>query len=74
MHSKYDMAQRQTVTNGSLIKFDGVQIGRVSDGTRRTSQQAYIQKLSNIMVDLYNAIAFVCTGRGKVSYIATCTL
>jgi hypothetical protein len=35
MHSNYDMGQTQTVTNGSQIKFGGVQIGRDPDGTLR---------------------------------------
>jgi hypothetical protein len=38
MHSNYDMGQTQTVTNGSQIKFGGVQIGRDPDGTLRISQ------------------------------------
>jgi hypothetical protein len=43
MHSNYDMKQTQTITNGSQIKFSGVQIGRGPDGTLRISQQAYIK-------------------------------
>jgi hypothetical protein len=35
MHSNYDMKETQTVTNGSQIKFGGVQIGRDLDGTLR---------------------------------------
>jgi hypothetical protein len=33
MHSNYDMGQAQTITNGSHINFDRVQIGRDPDGT-----------------------------------------
>jgi hypothetical protein len=73
MHSNYDMGQTQTVTNGSQIKFGGVQIGRDPDGTLRISQEAYIQNLSYIKVDLHNDIASVRTARGKVSWIATWT-
>jgi hypothetical protein len=71
MHSNYDMGQTQTVTNGSQIKFGGVQIGRDPDGILRISQEAYIENLSNIKADLHNDIASVRTARGKVSWIAT---
>jgi hypothetical protein len=71
MHSNYDMEQTQTVTNGSQIKFGGVQIGQDPDGTLLISQEAYIENLSNIMADLRNDIASVRTARGKVSWIAT---
>jgi hypothetical protein len=73
MHRNYDMGQTQTVTNGSQIKFGGVQIGRDPDGTLRISQEAYIENLSNIKADLHNDIASVRTARGKVSWIATWT-
>jgi hypothetical protein len=73
MHSNYDMGQTQTVTNGSQIKFGGVQIGRDPDGTLRISQEAYIENLSNIKADLHNNIASAPTARGKVSWIATRT-
>jgi hypothetical protein len=73
MHSNYDMGQTQTVTNGSQIKFRGVQIGRDPDGTLRISQQAYIKNLSNIKADLHNDMDSVRTARGKVSWIATWT-
>jgi hypothetical protein len=33
MHSNYDMGKTQPITNGSQIKFGGVQIGRDPDGT-----------------------------------------
>jgi hypothetical protein len=73
MHSNYDMGQTQTVTNGSQIKFGGVQIGRGPDGTLRISQEAYVENLSNIKADLRNDIASVRTARGKVFRIATWT-
>jgi hypothetical protein len=44
MHSNYDMGQTQTITNGSQMKFGGVQIARNPDGTLRISQEAYILK------------------------------
>jgi hypothetical protein len=71
MHSNYDMGQTQTVTDGSQIKFGGVQIGRDPDGALRISQEAYIENLSDIKADLRNSIASVRTARGKVSWIAT---
>jgi hypothetical protein len=40
MHSNYDMGQTKTVTNGSQIKFGGLQIGRDPDGILRISQEA----------------------------------
>jgi hypothetical protein len=64
MHSNYDMGQTQTVTNGSQIKFGGVQIGQDPDGTLRISQEAYIENLSNIKADLHNDIASIRTARG----------
>jgi hypothetical protein len=67
MHSNYDIKETQTVTNGSQIKFGGVQIGRDPDGTLRISLQDYIERLSNIKADLHNDIASVRTARGKVS-------
>jgi hypothetical protein len=75
MHSNYDMGQTQTITNGSQIKFGGVQIGRDPDGTFRISHQAYIgnQLISNIMANQHNDIASARTARGKVSWIATWT-
>jgi hypothetical protein len=73
VHSNYDMRQTQTVTNGSQIKFGGVQIGRDPDGTLRISQEACIENLSNIKADLHNDIASVRTARGEVSWIATWT-
>jgi hypothetical protein len=73
MHSSYDMGQIQTVTNGSQIRFGGVQIGRDPDGTLRISQEAYIESLSNIKADLHNDKASILTARGKVSWIATWT-
>jgi hypothetical protein len=73
MHSNYDMGQTQIITNGSQIKFGGVQIGRDPDGTLRISQQAYIENLSHIKADLHNDIACVRTARGKVSWISTWT-
>jgi Reverse transcriptase (RNA-dependent DNA polymerase) len=73
IHSNYDIGQTQTITNGSQIKFGGVQIGRDPDGTLRIPQEAYIENLSNIKADLYNDIASVRTARGKVSWIATWT-
>jgi hypothetical protein len=71
MHSDYDMGQTQTVTDGSQIKFGGMQIGRDPDGTLRIPQEAYIENLSNIKADLHNDIASVRTARGKVPWIAT---
>jgi hypothetical protein len=73
MHSNYDMGQTQTVTNSSQIKFGGVQIGRDPDGTLRISQEAYIENLSKIKVDLHKDIASARTARGKVSWISTWT-
>jgi hypothetical protein len=73
MHSDYDMGQTQTVTNGTHIKFGGVQIGRDPDGTLRISQEAYIENRPNMKADLHNDIASVRTARGKVSWIATWT-
>jgi hypothetical protein len=73
VHSKYDMGQTQTVTNGSKIKFGGVKIGRDPDGTLRLSHQAYIENLSNIKADVHNDIASVRTARGKVSWISKWT-
>jgi hypothetical protein len=73
MHSNCDMGKTQAVTNGSQIKFGGVQIGRDPDGTLRISQEAYIENLSNIKADLRNDIACVRTARRKVSWIATWT-
>jgi hypothetical protein len=67
------MGQTLTVTNGSQIKFGGVQIGRDPDGTLRISEQAYIENLSNIKANLHNDIASVRTARGKVSWITTWT-
>jgi hypothetical protein len=72
-HSNYDMGQTQTVTNGSQMKFGGVQIGRDPDATLRMSQEAYIENLSNIKADLHNDIASVRTAREKVSWITTWT-
>jgi hypothetical protein len=71
MHSNYDMGQTQAVTNGSQIKFGGVQIGREIDGTLSISQEAYIENLSNIKANLHNDNASVRTARGKVSWNAT---
>jgi hypothetical protein len=73
MHSNYDMRQTQTVTNGSQIKFGGVQIGRDPDGTLGISQETYIENISNIKAELHNDMASVRTARGKVSWIATWT-
>jgi hypothetical protein len=73
MHSSYDIGQTQTVTNGSHIKFGGVQIGRDFDGTLRISHQSYVENLSNVKADLHNDIAFVRTARGKVFWVATWT-
>jgi hypothetical protein len=50
-----------------------VQIGRDPDGTLRTSQEAYIENLSNIKANLHNDIASVRTARGKVSWIVSWT-
>jgi hypothetical protein len=72
MHSNYDIGQTQTVTNGSQIKFGGVQISRDPDGTLRISQEAYNENLSNIKADLHNDIS-VRKVRGKVSWIASWT-
>jgi hypothetical protein len=73
IHSNYDMRLTQTVSNGTQIKFGGVQIGRDPDGTLRISQEAYIENLSNIKADLHNDIDSVRTARGKVSWIAIWT-
>jgi hypothetical protein len=35
VHSTYDMGQTNTITNGSLMKFGGVQIGRDPNGSLR---------------------------------------
>jgi hypothetical protein len=71
MHSNCDMRQTQTITNGSQIKFGGVQIGRDPDGTLGISRQAYIEKLSKIGENMHEDIAPVRTARRKVSWIAT---
>jgi hypothetical protein len=73
IHSNYDIGQAQTITNGSHIKFGGVQIGRDPDCTLRISQEAYLENLSNINAHLHNDIASVRTARGKVSWIASWT-
>jgi hypothetical protein len=65
IHNNYDMGQTQTITNGSQIKFGGVQIGRDPDDILRISQESYIENLSNIKADLHNDIASVHTARGK---------
>jgi Reverse transcriptase (RNA-dependent DNA polymerase) len=73
MLNNYDIGQTQTVSNGSQIKFGGVQIGRDPDGTLLISQEAYIENLSNIKADLHNNIASVRTACGKLSWIAAWT-
>jgi hypothetical protein len=73
LHSNHNMGQTQTVTNGSQIRFGGVQIGRDPDGTLRISHQADIENLSKIKANLHNSIGYVRTARGKVSWIATWT-
>jgi hypothetical protein len=73
MHRNYGVGQTLTVTNGSLIKFGGVQIGRDPDGTLLVSQEAYIEKLSNIKADLHNDTPSMRIARSKVSCFATWT-
>jgi hypothetical protein len=73
VHSSYHIGQTQTITNGSLIKFDGMQIDRDPDGTLCISQQGYFENLLNIKADLHNNIASVRTARSRLSWVAIWT-